>query len=93
MEKAWAAKSRLGKDRRYGPAVTEISYRGLPKRNIAIGPYENTRGIKRIISERHGYPRSPPTMVPKVPVKWTRPVRSPADLQVGPETLSTTLAT
>jgi hypothetical protein len=36
---------------------------------------------------------SPLTMVPEVPVKWTRPVRSPADLQVGLETLSTTLAT
>jgi hypothetical protein len=33
---------------------------------------------------------SPPTKVPKVPVKWTRPARSPADLQVGPKTLSTT---
>jgi hypothetical protein len=36
---------------------------------------------------------SPPTRVPKVPVKWTRPTRSPADLQVGPETLSTIPAT
>jgi hypothetical protein len=33
---------------------------------------------------------SPPT---RVPVKWTRLVRSPADLQVGPKTLSTTSAT
>jgi hypothetical protein len=29
----------------------------------------------------------------EVPVKWTRPVRSPADLQVGLSTLFTTLAT
>jgi hypothetical protein len=36
---------------------------------------------------------SPPTGVPEVPVKWTRPARSPADLQVGPETLSTIPAT
>jgi hypothetical protein len=36
---------------------------------------------------------SPPTRVPEVPVKWIRPARSPADLQVGPETLSTTPAT
>jgi hypothetical protein len=36
---------------------------------------------------------SPPTRVPEVPVKWTRPARSPADLQVGPETLSTILVT
>jgi hypothetical protein len=36
---------------------------------------------------------SPPTRVLEVPVKWTRPARSPADLQVGPETLSTTLTT
>jgi hypothetical protein len=36
---------------------------------------------------------SPPTRVPEVPVKWARPARSPVDLQVGPETLSTTLAT
>jgi hypothetical protein len=34
---------------------------------------------------------SPPTKVLEVPVKWTRPARSPADLQVGPKTLSTTL--
>jgi hypothetical protein len=34
---------------------------------------------------------SPPTKVPEVLVKWTRPARSPADLQVGPKTLSTTL--
>jgi hypothetical protein len=32
---------------------------------------------------------SPLTRVPKVSIKWTRPARSPADLQVGPETLST----
>jgi hypothetical protein len=36
---------------------------------------------------------SPPTRVLEVPVKWTRHVRSPADLQVGPETLSTILVT
>jgi hypothetical protein len=36
---------------------------------------------------------SPPTRVPEVPVKWTRPAKSPADLQVGPETLSTVPAT
>jgi hypothetical protein len=36
---------------------------------------------------------SPPTRVPEVPIKWIRPVRSPVDLQVGLETLSTTPAT
>jgi hypothetical protein len=36
---------------------------------------------------------SPPTRVLEVPVKWSRPVRSPADLQVGLETLSTTPVT
>jgi hypothetical protein len=36
---------------------------------------------------------SPPTRVPEVPVKWTRPARSPTDLQVDPETLSTILVT
>jgi hypothetical protein len=36
---------------------------------------------------------SPPTRVPKVPVKWTRPVRSPTNLQVGLKTLSTTPVT
>jgi hypothetical protein len=36
---------------------------------------------------------SPPTRVTEVHVKWTRPVRSPADLQVVPETLSTIPAT
>jgi hypothetical protein len=36
---------------------------------------------------------STPTRVPEVPVKWTRPTRSPTDLQVGPETLSSILAT
>jgi hypothetical protein len=32
-------------------------------------------------------------MVLEVPVKWTRPASCPANLQVGPKTLSTTLAT
>jgi hypothetical protein len=36
---------------------------------------------------------SPPTRVPEVRVKWTRPARSPANLQVGPKTLSTTPTT
>jgi hypothetical protein len=43
--------------------------------------------------ERHGYPWVPPTRVPEVLVKWTRLARSPADLQVGPETLSATPTT
>jgi hypothetical protein len=33
------------------------------------------------------------TRVLEVPIKWTRPIRSPADLQVGPETLSATSET
>jgi hypothetical protein len=37
--------------------------------------------------------RSSQTRVLEVPVKWTRPVRSPIDLQVDPKTLSTTPAT
>jgi hypothetical protein len=36
---------------------------------------------------------SPPTRVPEVLVKWTQPAKSPADLQVGLETLSTTPTT
>jgi hypothetical protein len=36
---------------------------------------------------------SPPTRLLEVPVKWTRPARRPADLQVGPETLFTIPAT
>jgi hypothetical protein len=36
---------------------------------------------------------SPPTSVLEVPAKWTRPARSPTDLQVGPKTLSTDLVT
>jgi hypothetical protein len=36
---------------------------------------------------------SPLTRVLEVSVKWIRRVISPADLQVGPETLSTTLTT
>jgi hypothetical protein len=36
---------------------------------------------------------SPPARVLEVPVKWTRSVRSPTDLQVGPENLSTTPVT
>jgi hypothetical protein len=36
---------------------------------------------------------SPPARVPEAPVKWTQTVRSPADLQVGPETLSASPAT
>jgi hypothetical protein len=38
----------------------------------------------------HGFP---PTRVPEVPVKWTQPARSPANLQVGPKTLSSISAT
>jgi hypothetical protein len=36
---------------------------------------------------------SPPTRVLEVPAKWTRPVKSPTDLQVDPKTLSTIPAT
>jgi hypothetical protein len=36
---------------------------------------------------------SPPTRVLEVSVKWTRPARSPVDLQVGLDTLSTVPAT
>jgi hypothetical protein len=36
---------------------------------------------------------SPLTRVLEVPAKWNRPVRSPTDLKVDPETLSATLAT
>jgi hypothetical protein len=36
---------------------------------------------------------SPPTRAPDVPVMWTRPVRSPTDLQVDPETLFATPTT
>jgi hypothetical protein len=43
--------------------------------------------------ERHGYPWSPPTRVPEVSVKWTWPARSPVDMKVDPETLSTTQPT
>jgi hypothetical protein len=38
----------------------------------------------------HGFPL---TRVPEVPVKWARLTRSPANLQVGPKTLSTIQAT
>jgi hypothetical protein len=41
--------------------------------------------------ERHGYIWVPTDL--EAPVKWTRPIRSPIDLQVDPETLSTTPAT
>jgi hypothetical protein len=43
--------------------------------------------------ERHGYPWDPSARVPKVPVKWTQAAKSPADLKVGLETLSTTPTT
>jgi hypothetical protein len=46
------------------------------------------RGLKR-----HGTHGSPPTRVVEVPAMWTWPVGSPTDLQVDPETLSTTLKT
>jgi hypothetical protein len=36
---------------------------------------------------------SPLTRILEVPDKWTRPARSPADLQVDLETLSTILST
>jgi hypothetical protein len=32
---------------------------------------------------------SPPSRVPDVSAKWTRSAKNPADLQVGPRTLST----
>jgi hypothetical protein len=43
--------------------------------------------------ERHGYLWVHTDQGPEVPVKWTQPARSPTDLQVGPETLSTTPTT
>jgi hypothetical protein len=46
------------------------------------------RGLRDIGT--HG---SPPNRVLEVPVKRTQPVRSPTDLQVGPETLSATSMT
>jgi hypothetical protein len=49
--------------------------------------------MKNSILRDMGTHGSPPTRVPEVPVKWTRPARSPADLQVGSNTLSTILAT
>jgi hypothetical protein len=36
-----------------------------------------------------GTHKSPPTRVLEVPVKWTRPARSPIDLQMDPEALFT----
>jgi hypothetical protein len=39
--------------------------------------------------ERQGYPWVPTDQGLEVPVKWTQPAKCPADLQVGPKTLST----
>jgi hypothetical protein len=46
--------------------------------------YTSIGGLRDM--DTHG---SPPTRVLEVPLKWTRPARSPTELQVGPETLST----
>jgi hypothetical protein len=46
------------------------------------------RGLRNMSA--HG---SPPTRVPEVPIKWTRLVRSPTNLQAGLKTLSTTPVT
>jgi hypothetical protein len=48
--------------------------------------------MDRVVTDMgtHG---SPPTRVPEVPVKWARPAKSLTDLQLGPEILSTILAT
>jgi hypothetical protein len=61
-----------------------------------LSPGERHRGaFKLIIHPQESSVRdmgahgSPLTRVLEVFVKWTRPARSPADLQVGPETLST----
>jgi hypothetical protein len=64
--------------------ILDANHGGFPKGNIKLHGY---------FGVRHGYPWVPPTRVPEVPVKWTRPARSPADLQVGPKTLSTILTT
>jgi hypothetical protein len=58
------------------------------RRRLSRFAYMSIGGLRDMGT--HG---SPPTRVPEVPVEWTRPVRSPADLQVGPETLSTIPAT
>jgi hypothetical protein len=42
---------------------------------------------------RHGYPWVPTDQGPRGPVKWTRPARRSADLQVGLETSSAALVT
>ena len=43
--------------------------------------------------ERRGHLWVPPTSDPEVPDQWTRPARSPVDLQVGPATLTKTPTT
>jgi hypothetical protein len=43
--------------------------------------------------KRHGYPWAPTDQGLGGPRQVTQPAKSPTDLQVGPETLSTTLTT
>jgi hypothetical protein len=68
--------------------------RGLP---LARSSVPQTHSIKRnrksTLMCDMGTHGSPPTRVLDVPVKWTRPARSPVDPQVGPTTFSTVLAT
>jgi hypothetical protein len=45
------------------------------------------------LTERHGYPWVPIDQGPRGPRQVDRPTRSPANLQAGPETLSTIQAT
>jgi hypothetical protein len=58
----------------------------------AIRPFPSKHILCALVRDMgtHG---SPPTRVLEVPAKWTWPFRSSVDLQVGPETLSTTPAT
>jgi hypothetical protein len=58
------------------------------RRRLSRFAYTSIGGLSDMCT--HG---SPPTRVSEVQVKWTQPARSPTDLQVGPETLSTILVT
>jgi hypothetical protein len=61
------------------------------KRNVIHILTVNTRveDARGSLVRDMGTHESPPTRVLEVHVKWTRPARSPTDLQVGPKTLST----
>jgi hypothetical protein len=92
----WLA--RLATDRRVtcaargGDVLFSFHVNTLFARQVGPEKVNNTEAYEDWLRDM-GIHGSPLTRVLEVPVKWTRPVRSPTDMQVGSKTLSTTPAT